>query len=128
MSWQDELAAKHGLPGARKRRVLGRSTPKVMGKWEAIYAQRLDLLKHAGEVVGYVYEPFKIILGERCTYTPDFLVQLPGGRFEVHEVKGYEREDSVVKFKTAAERLRFWTFRMWTIQDGSWVETRILNN
>ena len=43
-------------------------------------------------------------------YTPDFLVELPGGLLELHEVKGFWRDDARVKFKVAAELFPMFRF------------------
>lgn len=127
-NWQTDLAEAHGL-AAQGRAKGATRIPHEMGKWEVQYAGRLALLRAAGEVLWYSYEPIKINLGDRCTYTPDFLVQVQvrGSRLEVHEVKGYEREDSIVKFKAAARALPMLVFRMWTMRGGVWVQTRTLN-
>jgi hypothetical protein len=69
----------------------------------------------------------KLRIGEGCTYTPDFIVWLPDRTSEAHECKGFERDDSVVKFKAAAEQFPFMVFRMFKRRGQAWIETRTLN-
>jgi len=71
-------------------------------KWEQLYADHLTRRQADGEIVSFSHEPITFKLAHRCTYTPDFLVVLPSGAVEIHEVKGFAREDAIVKFKVAA--------------------------
>lgn len=41
------------------------------------------------------------------SYTPDFVVMLASGEIELHEVKGYWRDDARAKTRVAAEQLPF---------------------
>lgn len=82
-----------------------------MNKTEAEYARELEALKYNGEIEGYVYEPMKLRLADKTTYTPDFLV-IHLTHFEFHEVKGFERDDAIVKFKVAAEMFPWFRFLM----------------
>ena len=70
---------------------------------EADYAQRLDLLKAAHEILSWEYEPDVLTLAYRCTYCPDFRVKLKDGTVEFHEVKGWTRDDAMIKLKVAAQ-------------------------
>jgi hypothetical protein len=82
-----------------------------MNKTEAAYAQHLDALKLAGEIVGYRFEAMTLRLADRTSYTPDFLVEtVDGPRLEFHEVKGFWRDDARVKFKVAAELFPMFAF------------------
>ncbi len=97
-------------------------------KLEARYAGYLDLLKQAGEIIGYQYEPIRFLLpGKRNTYKADFLVQRLDRSIEIHEVKGYHKNlrDSVTKCKTAAG-LNWWgKFIKVTWEDGRWIQTEV---
>ena len=77
--------------------------PGEMNKTEAAYAQRLETLKLAGEILDYSFEPIKLRIGKRCWYSPDFGVLKPDGTYELHEVKGYWEDDARVKVKAVAE-------------------------
>ena len=81
-------------------------------KWEQLYSDHLARLQSDGVIASYAYEPITFKLAHRCTYTPDFLVVLPSGSVEIHEVKGYLREDAAIKFKVAAQNNPWATFVM----------------
>ena len=101
---------------------------KYDSRWESEYTNYLTIRKLSGEISDFIYSPFKIILGDRLTYLPDFLVILPNGTHQIHEVKGFQREDSVVKFKAAAAKYPFWEFMMVSKVGGNWQLTRVLNS
>ena len=71
-----------------------------MNKTEAAYAQRLDLLKRAGDVGFWGFEAVKLKLADGAWYTPDFLVQTLDG-LEIHEVKGFFRDAAKIRWKVA---------------------------
>jgi len=73
-----------------------------MNKTETAYAQRLNLLLKADEIVYWGFEAIKFRLADGAWYTPDFLVQTLDG-LEVHEVKGFFREAAKVRWKVAKE-------------------------
>jgi hypothetical protein len=102
-------------------------TRRSMNGTEAAYAAHLGMRQLAGEIVGWKYEAVKLRIGEGCTYTPDFIVWLPDRTVEAHECKGFERDDSTVKFKAAAEQFPWMTFRMFKRRGQAWIETRTLN-
>lgn len=83
--------------------ALGRMDKGKMNKTEEAYAQHLDLLRMAGEVLWFKFEPFSLTLAPKTSYRPDFLVQMASGHLEVHEVKGFWEDDARVKIKVAAE-------------------------
>lgn len=80
-----------------------------MNKLEAKYARRLDDMKYMGVVRDYWFESVKFRLAERTFLTPDFVVVMPDGLMEVHETKGWWRDDARAKTKIAAEK--FWHIR-----------------
>lgn len=92
------------LPDAPK------STPKKpayvagqMNATESEYAAQLLARKQSGEILGFIFEPLILILAPATTYKPDFLVLMPDGSYEFHEVKGgYCWEDARIKIKVAA--------------------------
>ncbi len=81
----------------------GRIKVNGMNKWEAEYSRRLELLKHTGTIVWFAYEAVKFRLAQKTFYTPDFLVMRSSGAFELHEVKGFMRDDAAIKIKVLAE-------------------------
>ena len=78
--------------------------PGVMNKTEAAYGFYLSDLQNKGAIREFKFESVKLILGKRCSYTPDFMVVLPDGTLEFHEVKGFWRDDARVKIKAAADK------------------------
>ena len=95
----------------RVRRGQGKATvvsaPKALAspyrsKLEASYADYLELQRIGGQIRWWAFEPIKIRLpAKRCWYTVDFLVRTLD-RLEGHEVKGFPREEAMLKLKLAA--------------------------
>lgn len=81
--------------------------PGVMNKTEKAYSDFLTDLQNKGEIREFKFEAVKLILGNRCSYTPDFMVVRPDGTLEFHEVKGFWRDDARVKIKAAADKFPF---------------------
>ena len=90
-----------------RKKVKPSHTPGKMNKWEGLYADRLRVRMATGEVLRFYFEAVKFRLAEGCWYCPDFLVQLADGSWEIHEVKGYWRDDAKVKCKVQAEAFPF---------------------
>ena len=81
-----------------------RRLPGHMNKTEARYQLHLEARQLAGEVASFAFEPLKLRLADRTYYTPDFMVILPDGLIEFHDVKGGPIEDdAAVKLKVVAE-------------------------
>lgn len=83
--------------------ALGRMKTGQMNKTEAEYAEHLQILKNCGEIAWYRFEGMKFRLADNTFYTPDFAVMRSDGRLEMHEVKGFWRDDARVKIKVAAD-------------------------
>lgn len=96
---------RSNLPTARARLMY--RAKRTMNNTEAAYEGHLALLKKAGQIAEYWYEAFTFKLGPDCRYTPDFVVQLPDGELECHEVKGFWRDDALVKIKVASHMYPF---------------------
>lgn len=117
MNWTEEQYAdwlrRRGaesvfVPPSTADRPFALPAPKRgMNKTEAAYAQHLDLLKHAGEVLWWRFEPLKFRLADGAWFKPDFGVLLAGRAFELHETKGFWREAARVRIKVAAEQFPF---------------------
>lgn len=100
---------------------------RYRSKTEAAYADHLDVLLRAGEIVDWKYEAIKLRLPGGYFYVPDFVVVLPGGGFELREVKGakrgryYSREVGKMKARIAAETYSFLTLCIvWPLGNGAW--------
>ena len=86
------------------------SSPMVMpgaNLTEAAYGAELERKKFMGEVLRWWWQPLSLRLtfqenGTGVYYRPDFLVQLPSLQLEIHETKGFMREDARDKLKLAS--------------------------
>ncbi len=87
--------------------ALGRLPAGKMNRTEAAYAAHLETLRMAGEVAWWRFEGVKLRLADSTFYSPDFAVMLTGGIMEMHEVKGFWRDDARAKIKIAAEQYPF---------------------
>lgn len=93
------------------------SLPKgFASKAEERYAQHLELMKRAGQIRSWDYEPLKIILGRGAAYTPDFVIVNSSDEVEIHEYKGHWREAARVRIKAAANRL--WWAKFFAVTGG----------
>lgn len=80
---------------------------KGMNRQEADYALALEARRQSGEILWYRFEAIKLRIGEKCFYTPDFLVMTATGELECHEVKGFFEDDARVKLRAVAEMYPF---------------------
>jgi len=103
----------------------------IMNKTEARFADYLEQLKHMKEIVAYRFEPVKFILARNVkgarnatTYTPDFLVVYPD-RFVFYEVKGFYRDDAIVKSKVTAEMYPWFEWQVVFWKKGNWEFKRV---
>tara|TARA_R110000851_G_scaffold33896_3_gene90384 strand:+ start:3046 stop:3387 length:342 start_codon:yes stop_codon:yes gene_type:complete len=87
--------------------ALGRMKAGKMNQTEAAYAALLEACKQAGEIVWYSFESMTFKLADNTRYTPDFAVMRTDGLIEIHEVKGFWRDDARIKIKVAAELFPF---------------------
>lgn len=98
-----------------------RATNPYSSKWEAAYANKLELEKRAGLIKWWRYEPFSLWLPGKVRYKPDFLVHYhpttlveTSPMLEVIEVKGWSknRRDGVTRLKIAAALFPCFTWRL----------------
>ena len=99
--WRRDPGDTSPFPSGTPTPVLPTFKPEYDSKLEAAYAQRLLFRKAAGEIVSFRLHPLKFRLAKRTWFTPDFLVVTQD--LEIHEVKGWMRDDAAVKLKTCAE-------------------------
>lgn len=98
-------------------------TGEGMNSLEARYVvEVLEKEIERGEVIRWHYEPVKLRLAPKTTYTPDFMVIKEDGEIGFREVKGFMREDAAVKFKWARELYPYFSFQMITRKGGKWKE------
>lgn len=138
MRWtEDELAdhlQKRGVP-SRARNTTDVSNPPFtvpceparaqvkspeLNKTEQDYADTLELMRRAGSVRWFKPHPLKLRLADNTTYEPDFGVVAQDGVFEIHEVKGFWRDDARVKIKVAASIFPFRFFAVTKRRGGGW--------
>lgn len=99
-----EYRKRAGLtpPGADRAPKPPPAEREKMNKTEAAYADRLDLLRRAGTISRWRFEPISLQLADGTRYRPDFLIEFFDEMPEIHEVKGYMRDDARVKIQVAA--------------------------
>ena len=112
---------------ARKVRAISTTPRHTMNGLESKYATYLDGLKRLGQILDWKFEPFKLRLTEgwKTTYCPDFLVITKDGFMELHETKGFMRDDANLKIKIAADIYVQFTFRLVQWLKGRW-EIRVI--
>ena len=82
--------------------------PDKRNNTERRYADEILEPRRRGKIIrAYWFEGIKLRLADNTFYTPDYLVEIADGTLEVHEVKGFWREDARVKIKVAAEIFPF---------------------
>lgn len=89
-----------------------------MNKTEARYSQLLMGRQLAGEIKKWAFEPVRLRLADGAWYCPDFMVEMPDGRLELHETKGFMREAANVRLKVAAELHTWATFYLVKAERG----------
>lgn len=105
--------------------VTEKPTPGTMNKWEEQHAGMLWIRVMAQDVSGYHFERFRFKIGKKCLYIPDFVLLENDGSFSVDEVKGFRRDDAMVKIKVAALMYPQITFRLWEQKRGAWKMTEV---
>jgi hypothetical protein len=85
--------------------------PNGMNQSEMRYAELLECMKRAGDIRDYRFQAMTFKLADDTRYTPDFVVTF-NDRMELHEVKGFLREDAAVKFKVAAHQFQEFGWKM----------------
>lgn len=126
-----------GLSRQLRSKEMGRS-PKAgsnpapspyKSKWEAAYANKLELEKKAGLIMSYYYEPFSLWLPGKIRFKPDFMIhydpEINGytGYIEMIEVKGWSknRRDGMTRLKIAAALFPCFVWRLvYRTKNGGW--------
>ena len=98
--------AKGRLP---KDSFLGYDVERMNGL-EARYAGHLEAQRRAGRIVFWKFGELKLRLADGTWYTTDFYVMYQDGHIEIHETKGWMRDDANVKIKGSAEKFPEFTF------------------
>jgi hypothetical protein len=97
------------LPPANEAGAFARGVMpnEKMNKTEAAYAQHLEMLKRAGEVLWWRFQPMRLRLADGSYFKPDFGLLDRNCLFEFHETKGFWREAARVRIKVAASLFPF---------------------
>lgn len=85
--------------------------PKL-NKTEVAYREHLEFRKRAGEIADYSVQSVTFKLGDDCRYTPDFLVIENDRTMTFVEIKGFLRDDALVKFRAAQDKFPWFRFKM----------------
>jgi hypothetical protein len=105
---------------------VGDPSPKPIyrSKWEAAYANKLELEKRAGFIFQYWYEPFSIWLPGNIRFKPDFMVKYAGDPvMTIIEIKGWSknRRDGITRLKVAAALFPCFVWRLvYRTKGGGW--------
>lgn len=97
------------------------SDEEKLNKTEREYLRILQ--GHANQWIGVQSVTLK--LGHDCRYTPDFVTVGHYGELTFHEVKGFMRDDALVKLKTAARMFRWARFMLVRKTKTGWEETEV---
>jgi hypothetical protein len=96
-------------------------TTSGMNKTETRYANMLDSMVYVGDIILYRFEAINFRLAPNTFYRPDFYIIFPCGRIELHEVKGFWREDARVKIKVAAEMYKEFIWKAVQYKKSQWI-------
>jgi len=133
MNWSENQLADHlrrrGVPSAPNAAdvssppflpAFGTLEPaSEMNKTEAAYDAHLWSLR-GRSIVWHKFEAVKLRLADTTFYSPDFAVQTISGQIEMHEVKGFWRDDARVKIKVAAALYPFRFLAVTKEKGGGW--------
>lgn len=99
---------------------------RFRSKVEERYADYLERLRLAGDILQWEYEPETFVLAYDCRYTPDWLIDFKdkatGRHAEYHATTGWTRDDATVKLKVFAEQV--WPYEVYSVKRvrGAWVK------
>jgi hypothetical protein len=93
---------------------------REMNKLEARYWEYLQVKLSQQLIQWCGYECLNFRLADKTYYKPDFVVITNDGDIEVHETKGYWRDDARAKIKVASEQFPWITFRGLQWNKGAW--------
>jgi len=116
------------FPRSKTPRAAGKlkkHKPGTMNAFEEDYSRVLAEQVHNGEIASFMFESVKLVLAERTSYMPDFMVLKPDGIIEFHEVKGFPTDSWKVKWKCSVRQFPMFTFVLVTRKNKSspWVIT-----
>jgi hypothetical protein len=97
----EKIGLSHLYPKAKRKPS---HTPGVPNLTERRFRDYLEVLRLAGEIRSYAFEPEVLPLGPEMTLTMDYGVEELDGSITLYDCKGrrYVWEDSTIKIKAAA--------------------------
>lgn len=102
--------------------ALGRVAKGKMNKTEAAYAQRLEAMKHSGQILDWKFHVLRVRLADATFYEPDFLVLTAEREIQIHEVKGgFTTDKGQMKVKLCAEVLPWFRVFKCSKKGGEWL-------
>lgn len=105
--------------GQKKR--IRQGLPK-QNRWELEWQLKLNALPH----LTVAYHAMKLQLASGCWYEPDIVAwDINLSRLLVYEVKGFARDDAIVKLKVAARVYPWISFWLVWKDKGQWLEQPI---
>ena len=129
--WSPETLAAHqakilrAAAATKRWQAKGRLPKGSMNKTEAAYAEELERLRLAGEIIGWKFHPMRIRLADNTYYEVDFLTLDADLTLTIRETKGgFTSDKGQIKIKLCAEVLPW--FRMLKVtklsqkQGGGW--------
>lgn len=119
-----------GVPMVEIAEPKERRYGRYRSKWEAMYADHCDWMLRVEEIAAWDYEPFSLRLTEPIIvngktrpgirYTPDFVLWNRIETVTCIEIKGYQRNASINRFKMAVDKFPHLCFEMLTRENGQW--------
>jgi hypothetical protein len=98
--------------------TLSKSTDESkLNKTEARYLAYLRLLKYPW--IGIQNMTLK--LADDTRLTPDFVILDVDGSLVAIDVKGFQREDALIKMKVAARQFTWMKFKIVSLEKGEWI-------
>lgn len=91
-----------------------------LNKTERAYRDLLEMRLRAGEIISYMTHAWTFKIGEDCRYTPEFAVIESDWTITIIEVKGFLRDDSLVKFRAAQKQFPWMRWLMVSRIKGEW--------
>lgn len=92
--------------------IVLKSIESTLNKTELAWSARERFRMNAGEVRRFWMQSVKIQIAPRCWYTPDCLTEEASGLLVFTELKGFLRDDALVKFKDAQKLMPFARWQM----------------
>lgn len=88
--------------------------------------EHLEVWKRDDAIFEYQFEAVTLRLANGVRYIPDYLVDSPGNKAQIYEVKGgYIREDAMIKLKVAATQFKCFEFYLAQYKKRHWTITRV---